>query len=70
MLRVSRPTVYALVRRGELEPIRVGERLRFEQGDIRAYLTRNKATQETREAGFPASEPLADGTDGEATSTT
>jgi excisionase family DNA binding protein len=61
LLGISRPTVYALIRRGELAPIRVGERLRFEQADVRAYLERHReSASEMREAGFPASEPLAD----------
>lgn len=42
LLRISRPTVYALIRRGELVPIRVGERSRFEPADIRAYLERHR----------------------------
>jgi excisionase family DNA binding protein len=56
LLGISRPTVYALIRRGDLAPIRVGERLRFEQADVRSYLERNREVpQEMREAGFPAS---------------
>ena len=42
LLGISRPTVYALIRRGELVPIRVGERARFEPADVRAYLERNR----------------------------
>jgi excisionase family DNA binding protein len=42
LLHVSRPTVYGLVRGGHLQPIRVGERLRFEQANVRAYLERNR----------------------------
>ena len=42
VLRVSRPTVYALIRRGDLRPIRVSERLRFEQADVRAYLEQHR----------------------------
>jgi excisionase family DNA binding protein len=61
LLGISRPTVYALIRRGGLVPIRVGERIRFDPADIRAYLERNREiSPEMREAGFPASEPLAD----------
>jgi excisionase family DNA binding protein len=61
LLGISRPTVYALIRRGELVPIRVGARLRFETTDVRAYLERNREVPlEMREADFPASEPLAD----------
>ena len=42
LLGISRGSVYGLVRSGELCPIRVGERARFEQADIRAYLERNR----------------------------
>jgi excisionase family DNA binding protein len=40
-LGCGRDLVYALVRRGELQPLRVGERLRFEPADVRAYLRRH-----------------------------
>jgi excisionase family DNA binding protein len=42
LLGISRPTVYSLIRRGELTPIRVGERARFEPTDVRAYLERHR----------------------------
>jgi excisionase family DNA binding protein len=42
LLGISRPTVYALIRRGDLIPIRVGERARFEPADVRAYLERHR----------------------------
>ena len=42
VLGVSRQTIYRLVRRGELHPSRVGERLRFRPEDIRAYLERGR----------------------------
>jgi excisionase family DNA binding protein len=45
LLGISRPTVYALVRRGEFVPIRVGERMRFDPADVRAYLERNREAQ-------------------------
>jgi excisionase family DNA binding protein len=45
LLGISRPTVYALVRRGQLVPIRVGERMRFDPADVRAYLERNRKAQ-------------------------
>jgi excisionase family DNA binding protein len=41
-LAICRHTLYNLVRRGELEPLRVGERLRFEPNEIRDYLRRNR----------------------------
>jgi len=37
-LAVSRETVYRLVRRGDIRPVRVGERLRFLPRDVDAYL--------------------------------
>ncbi|MET0937812.1 MAG: helix-turn-helix domain-containing protein [Gaiellaceae bacterium] len=42
LLRVSRTTVYELIRRGDLVPIRVGQRFRFSPVDIRAYLERSR----------------------------
>jgi excisionase family DNA binding protein len=42
LLGVSRGSVYGLVRRGELTPIRVGERARFEPSNIRGYLERHR----------------------------
>ena len=42
LLGISRGSVYGLMRSGELCPIRVGERARFEQTDVRAYLERNR----------------------------
>jgi excisionase family DNA binding protein len=42
LLGISRPTVYALISRGELVPIRVGERARFDPADVRAYLDRHR----------------------------
>jgi excisionase family DNA binding protein len=39
-LAISRDSVYRLVRQGALNPVRVGERLRFRQSDIDAYLDR------------------------------
>jgi excisionase family DNA binding protein len=42
LLGVSRWSVYVLMRAGELVPIRVGERARFEPAAIRAYLERHR----------------------------
>jgi excisionase family DNA binding protein len=42
LLGISRGSVYALIRSGELVPIRVGERARFEAADVRAYLVRHR----------------------------
>lgn len=42
VLGISRGSVYALMRSGELVPIRVGERARFDPTDVRAYLERHR----------------------------
>jgi excisionase family DNA binding protein len=42
LLGVSRGSVYGLMRSGELVPIRVGQRARFEPADVRAYLERHR----------------------------
>jgi excisionase family DNA binding protein len=42
LLGISRGSVYGLVRRGELTPIRVGERARFEPWNVRGYLERHR----------------------------
>jgi excisionase family DNA binding protein len=42
LLGISRGSVYSLLRQGELAPIRVGERARFEPAAIRAYLERHR----------------------------
>jgi excisionase family DNA binding protein len=41
-LGVSRASVYRLVARGELVPVRVGERLRFRPEDVDAYLASDR----------------------------
>ena len=43
VLRVSRATLYRLIRGGELAPVRVGQRLRFEPSEIRRYLDSSRA---------------------------
>jgi excisionase family DNA binding protein len=40
LLRVSRWTVARLIKRGDLRGVRVGDRLRFTQDEIRAFLER------------------------------
>jgi excisionase family DNA binding protein len=39
-LSISPRTLYRLVAAGELHPVRVGARLRFDRADVRAYLER------------------------------
>ena len=45
LLGISRGSVYNLIRNGELSPIRVGRRARFEPGDIRAFVDRHREGQ-------------------------
>ncbi len=40
MLRVTRTTIYTLVRTGELPASRIGRQIRIEPDDLRAYLKR------------------------------
>jgi excisionase family DNA binding protein len=42
MLGVSRPTVYRLVNRGVLVPIRIGQGLRFAPADLRDLFERQR----------------------------
>jgi excisionase family DNA binding protein len=42
LLAISKQTLYRLIRAGELKPTRVGDRLRFEPEDVRAYVERNR----------------------------
>jgi excisionase family DNA binding protein len=42
ILGISRGSVYALIRSGELSTIRVGERARFDPVDLRSYLERHR----------------------------
>jgi excisionase family DNA binding protein len=45
ILGISRGSVYGLMRSGEIVPIRVGQRARFELADVRAYLERHREGQ-------------------------
>jgi excisionase family DNA binding protein len=52
-LNVSRATVYRLMESGELEPVRILSRTRFEPTEVRGYIERHReqSTAETREPG-------------------
>lgn len=56
LLGVSRGLAYEAARRGELPTVRLGRRLLVP----RARLLELVGAQETREAGIPATKPLAD----------
>ena len=42
VLGVSKPTLYRIIRVGELAPIRVSRSPRFAPADVRAYLERHR----------------------------
>ncbi|NLB88580.1 MAG: helix-turn-helix domain-containing protein [Syntrophomonadaceae bacterium] len=43
MLKISKYTVYEMVKRGDLEAYRVGRNLRIQDSDIEAYIIKSKA---------------------------
>ncbi len=48
-LRISRPTLYRLLKAGKLEPVRIGKRVLFESKDIRAFIDRSKTGETSKE---------------------
>ena len=42
ILKIAKNTVYALIRRGELNAYRVGKKLRIDMNDLEAYKNRSK----------------------------
>jgi len=72
-LNVSRATVYRLMETGELEPVRIRSRTRFEPTVVRGYIERHRAlveTAEMREPGsFPGSMGSRNGNDVESSAT-
>jgi excisionase family DNA binding protein len=67
-LNVSRATVYRLIETGELEPVRILSRTRFEPTEVRGYIERHReqSTPETPEPGsFPGSKGSGDDNDAE-----
>jgi excisionase family DNA binding protein len=41
-LRISRPTLYRLLKAKALEPVRIGKRVLFDVKDLRAFIERSK----------------------------
>ena len=42
-LRISRPTLYRLLKSGQLIPVRIGKRTLFDPADIRAFIEASKS---------------------------
>lgn len=45
MLRVSKSTIYALIKKGEINSYTVGRKVRFTESDIEDYISRSKKSQ-------------------------
>ena len=48
ILRVSKSTVYDLIRKGEIHSFKIGRKVRFTQEDVDAYIARSKHEQAVR----------------------
>ena len=51
-LAISRATLYRLIRRGELEPLRIGSLTRFTENEVNRYITRQQKQARSSEVGF------------------
>ena len=48
ILRVSKSTIYDLIRRGEIHSYKIGRKVRFTQDDVDAYIARSRHEHSTR----------------------
>jgi excisionase family DNA binding protein len=55
VLRISRPTLYRLLKARRLEPVRIGKRTLFDPGDIRAFIDGSKG--ETQQEAVAPKQP-------------
>ncbi len=51
-LAISRATLYRLIKRGELEPLRIGSLTRFTENEVNRYITRQQKQARSSEVGF------------------
>ena len=56
LLKVSKSTIYDLIRRGEIQSYKVGRKVRFTEEDVKKYIDLSRESQTTKNA------PLTDGT--------
>jgi len=56
LLKVSKSTIYDLIRRGEIQSYKVGRKVRFTDEDVKKYIDYSRESQATKNA------PLTDGT--------
>ncbi len=55
LLKVSKSTIYDLIRRGEIQSYKVGRKVRFTEEDVKRYIEHSRESQTTKNA------PLAEG---------
>jgi excisionase family DNA binding protein len=51
-LSISRATLYRLINKGEIEPIRIGSLTRFTDSEVERFLTRQQKQARIQEVGF------------------
>lgn len=51
-LAISRATLYRLIKRGEIEPLRIGSLTRFTEIEVSRYITRQQKQARRNEVGF------------------
>lgn len=51
-LAISRATLYRLINKGEIEPIRIGSLTRFTENEVNRFLTRQQKQARVNEVGF------------------
>lgn len=66
LLKISKLTVYDLIKKGELPSYRVGKQMRVDAADLEAYKQRAKAAQQAERYAAPAVPVSSSGTSGTA----
>lgn len=51
-LAISRATLYRIIKRGELEPLRIGSLTRFTENEVNRYISRQQKQARSSEVGF------------------
>ena len=51
-LCISRATLYRVIQRGDLEPLRIGSSVRFTESEVNNFITRQQKQSRIKEVGF------------------
>lgn len=51
-LSISRSTIFRIMERGEIEPLRIGSAVRFTEAEVNRYITRQQKQARRNEVGF------------------